>query len=318
MEASNNQPHNEEDLGFGKKLSSRRSRLINKDGSFNARRTGGGLGAIHPYQVLISMSWWQFWCSILLGYLVINALFALGYMAIGLDQLAGWELEGSRSIWKKFSYTFFFSTQTFTTVGYGSISPTGSGASWLASMEAMVGLLSFAVATGVLFGRFSKPSAKIACSPRMVVAPYRDGKALMFRIGNRRQNQLINLRVKLTMAYHDRPEDGDSQYFSQLPLERESVNLFPLSWTVVHDIDEKSPLYGWDAEAMEAHSAEFIVVVSGYDDTFAQEVHTRTSYRYEEVLWGARFIPAFYTDDNGIMVLEVDKIGICERAELPK
>ncbi len=305
-----------EDLGFGTKLGRHRERLINKDGSFNVRRTGGGLGAVHPYQVLITLPWWQFWLTITGSYLLLNACFALLYVQLGVEQLSGWEAEMDHSWGHQFAYSFFFSVQTFTTVGYGAISPEGLPANLLASLESMIGLLGFAVATGVVFGRFSRPSAKLAFSPRMVVSPYRKVNGLMFRMGNRRKNQLINLEVQVTVVMQDERGKKVKQRFERLALERERVTLFPLSWTVVHPINQDSPLHGLDAADLERMRAEILVVVQGYDDTFAQEVHVQTSYRWDEILWGARFVPAFHTNDAGIIVLEVDKLGICERATL--
>ncbi|MEM9984637.1 MAG: ion channel, partial [Bacteroidota bacterium] len=297
-----------EDLGFGTKLGRHRERLINKDGSFNVRRIGGGLGAVHPYQVLITLPWWQFWLAITGSYLLLNACFALLYVQLGVEQLSGWEAQPDRSWGHQFAYAFFFSVQTFTTVGYGAISPEGLPANLLASLESMIGLLGFAVATGVVFGRFSRPSAKLAFSPRMVVSPYRKVNALMFRMGNRRKNQLINLEVQVTAVMQDERRGKVKQRFERLKLERERVTLFPLSWTVVHPINQDSPLHGLDAADLDRMRTEILVVVQGYDDTFAQEVHVQTSYRWDEILWGARFVPAFHTNDAGIIVLEVDKL----------
>lgn len=311
------EPQDQSDLGFGDQISLRTKRLINKDGSFNVRRVGGGLRDIHPYQFLIAINWWQFWALVAAVYVLVNASFAGLYVLIGVEQLSGLESTAQQSWLRQFAEAFFFSVQTFTSVGYGATSPVGLGANLVSSFEAMVGLLGFALATGALFGRFARPSAKLAFSPQVVIAPHQGGRGLMFRLVNRRQNQLINLQVQVTLTYYAEVGGQWKRQFFRLPLERHQVTLFPLSWTVVHPIDADSPLYQCSQQWLRQHRAELLVVLQAYDDTFAQEVHTRTSYRYDEWLWGARFRPMFSTAEDGVVEIRVDEIGRCERAELP-
>jgi inward rectifier potassium channel len=311
------QPGESPDLGFGYQIGPRIVRLINKDGSFNVRRTGSGLGAIHPYQFVITMSWWKFWLWVSVSYVALNAVFAGIYLLIGLDQLSGTEVFQQQGLWSQFSCTFFFSVQTFTSVGYGSISPVGLGAGYLSSLEAMVGLLSFALATGALFGRFARPSAKLAFSPKAIISPYQDHHGLMFRMVNRRASQLINLTVQVTMTYYEWDQGDRKQQFRPLTLERKQVTLFPLSWTVVHPIGPDSPLYQKDEAWLAERHGEFLIVLQAYDDTFAQDVHVRTSYRYDEMLWGARFKPMFHAAEDGMMEIAIDEVGTCEPAPKP-
>ncbi|MEL6852004.1 MAG: ion channel [Bacteroidota bacterium] len=307
------------DLGFGTKIGPKTQRLINTDGSFNVRKTGGGIGAIHPYQYMITIPWWQVFVIILTTYTLINLVFACLYMGIGIERLSdvpppsGSEMQ---DFLNQLGHAFYFSAQTFTTVGYGTISPIGNVASLLASFEALLGLMGFALVTGVLFGRFSKPTAKIRFSDHSIIAPYRGINSYQFRIVNRRQNQLIELEAQLVMTWFEWIDGQEKQQFFRLPLERDKVALFPLTWTIVHPIDEESPLYQVTKEELEEMNAEFLIIIKSYDDTFAQTVHSRMSYKAEDVVWGAKYVKAFYPDENGQTVVEVDKISKCEKAEL--
>ncbi len=303
------------DLGFGRSISRDNARLINKDGTFNVRKINVGLRAINPYLLLVSMPWWKFNLLIIGAYTALNVLFALVYVAVGIEHLGGDPTEGFLS---QFAMGFYFSVQTFTTVGYGAISPMGHLTSLISSFEALIGLLAFALATGLLFGRFAQPSAKIQFSPQMVMAPYGDINGLMFRIVNRRSNQLIDLSVKVALMMYELEEGVEKMKFYNLELERNHVDLFPLTWTIVHPVDKESPLYHLDADTLEMRNAEFMIIISGYDDTFAQMVHQRTSYKCSDIIWGAKFVRAFHTDENGQSIVDIDKIGICEYAELKK
>lgn len=303
------------DLGFGTSLNVNK-RLINRDGSFNIHRIGIRLQDIHAYVYLVTLPWWKLFLVVLASYVLFNSAFALIYVWIGVEQLSGGEALEGGSFGEAFAHAFFFSAQTFTTVGYGAISPTGILTNIVAAFEAMIGLLGFAVATGVLWGRFSQPSAKIGFSKKVLVAPYKDINGLMFRMVNRRKNQLINLEVRFTMMRYKEVNGEMKQEFFPLPLERDKVTLFPLTWTIVHPIDKDSPIYGMDLEALKATHTEFMILIQAYDDTFAQDVHIRTSYTCDEVLYGAKFVKIFQTNREGGITLEMDKISACERAAL--
>ena len=307
------------DLGFGTKISENSKRLINKDGSFNVIKVGGGLGSIHPYQWAISLSWSKFTLLAILFYVVLNALFALLYVMVGIEGLANapaQNSEGVRQFIENFAHAFYFSVQTFTAVGYGTVSPLNHMTNIVASFEAMIGLVGFALVTGVLFGRFSRPSAKIKFSKKAIVAPYQDINSLQFRIVNRRQNQLTELQVQVALMCYE-PKDGVvKQAYYRLELERTQIALFPMTWTIVHPITKDSPLYGTNEADLKRLNAEFLIMLKGYDDTFAQTVHARTSYKYDELVWGAKFVPGFYTNDEGSLIVEVNKVGKCKWAEL--
>ena len=305
------------DLGFGTRISSTTSRLINPDGSFNVRKTGGGIGAIHPFQILIAMPWWKFWLSITAAYVIINSVFALCYLGVGIQNLSYAPTTDAPWV-DKFAHGFYFSVQTITTLGYGTISPENHTTHIISSFEAMLGLMGFALGTGVLYGRFARPSAKIRFSENALIAPYREGSGLMMRIVNRRSNQLIELSAQVFFVIYESIGEDTQQRFYQLPLERSQIALFPLNWTLVHPIDKDSPMHGKSLEALVDANAEFLVIIKGYDDTFAQTVHSRYSYKCDNLVWGAKFDPMYYTDEQGMTVVEIDKIDSWTEKDLPR
>jgi inward rectifier potassium channel len=303
------------DLGFGTSIGTRAGRLLHPDGSFNVRRIDSFWRSLHPYQFMITAPFWKFVLIISAAYVAINSGFTLLYLLAGPGQLSG-EVAGA-PLHSRFFHAFFFSAQTLTTVGYGSVSPVGMAANIIAAFEAMTGVLVFAVAAGLFYGRFAKPSAYIRFSREALIAPYRNGlNSFQFRIVNGRRSDLIELEVLVTLMWHEMDQGKLSQRFIGLNLERKSVNLFPLNWTIVHPIDPASPLYGHRPEDLRAMHAEFLVMIKAYDETFAQTVHVRRSYRADEVVWGRKFVPMYYTDDAGVIVLEVDKTGTHQEAEL--
>ncbi len=287
------------DLGLGTKA----KRLINKDGTFNVKRSGKGISFLNLYQSLIRMPWTWFLLLVMLVLLGVNALFGFIYFAYGVDSFIGIE---KGDLAHEYLECLFFSFQTFTTVGYGHIAPIGEAVSLIASFEAMMGLMVFAIITGLLYGRFAKPNAKFLFSHNLLVSPYQDGLSLQFRIINQRKSNIMDLRARMLVSY---TEKGKSRVYFPLTLERETVMLFPLNWTIVHPIDEKSPLRNMKKEDLALQDAEFIIVLKGYDDTFSQEVHSIHSYRYDELIWGARFKLMYQSMENGITELQTEKIN---------
>ena len=282
-------------------------RVINPDGSLNVLRRGTTWRDTNPYLYMVSTSWPRFFGWILLSYVVTNCVFALVYFGLGPGTLRG-GLDADPAT-ARFLQSFFFSSQTLTTVGFGAISPATPAANTLAALEALFGLLGFAVATGLMFGRVSRPSARIGFSSHALIAPYQEGTSFQFRTVNRRANTLIEPSATLMLMTVDRSDSKSRRDFTLLKLERSSVMLFPLTWTIVHPIDTDSPLFGKTARDLEALQAEFIVLVKAWDETFAQTVHQRYSYRYDEVVWGARFTPAFHVDGEGKLQVHVGKVG---------
>jgi inward rectifier potassium channel len=261
------------------------------------------------------MSWGKFWLLILSCYMVINVVFAFIYLAVGVQNLNGAE---GKTTFQHFWDAFFFSAQTISTVGYGHISPSGMLTNSIAALESMMGLLAFALATGLLYGRFSRPSAKITYSKNLLVSPYLEtGRGLMFRLANLRRNTLIDLEIEVTFSYNEDVDGKIMRRFYQLELERKRVSILTLNWTVVHPLDENSPLKDMTPEDLERTQATFVVLLKAFDDTFAQTVHSRTSFQHQDLVWGARFVPAFDRDGDGRIVLDLGRIGEFNQVELP-
>lgn len=282
-------------------------RVINPDGTFNVLRRGTNSGDVNPYLYLVSVPWPHFFGLVLLGYVVVNSVFATVYYLLGPNALQG-RVDGASAL-RQFLQCVFFSSQTLTTVGFGAVAPASPAANVVAALEALCGLLGFAVATGLLFGRVSRPSARIGFSANALIAPYQEGTSLQFRVVNRRANSLIEPAATLMLMTVDRRDGVSRRDFTLLKLEREKIMFFPLTWTVVHPIDSESPLLGKTAADLEALQAEFMVLVKAWDETFSQTVHQRFSYRYSEVVWGARFTPAFGVDHKGDLEVHVHKVG---------
>ena len=294
------------DPGLTQQFAGPLRRVINKDGSFNILRVGITWRDFHPYLHLINMSWAGFLGTLFLGYLAVNTLFAAGYFLLPASALQGSTAPDGMN---RFLHDFFFSGHTLTTVGYGNMVPSGLAANLLASLEGLVGVLGFAVATGLLFGRVSRPSAKIGFSENMLISPYQDGTSLQFRVVNRRVNSLVELEARVLLMTVDRNGGEARRSYSLLKLEREKVLFLPLTWTVVHPIDRESPLWGKTAADLDRLQAEVLILLKGYDDTFNQTVIARHSYRHDEMAWGARFAPAFSVNPEGDLVLELRKVG---------
>jgi inward rectifier potassium channel len=294
------------DPGLTQKFTRPVRRIINKDGSFNVRRRGGNWHDVHPYLHLVNLSWPAFLGTLFLAYLLINSIFAAIYYSLGSVQFSGLDAPDEMS---RFLKDFYFSSQTLSTVGYGAIAPKGNAANVVAAIESLTGVLGFAVATGLLFGRVSRPSAKIGYSENVLIAPYQDGTSLQFRVVNRRRNDLMELEARVMLMTVE-PDGGRSlRQYKLLKLEREKVLFLPLTWTIVHPIDESSPLHGMTAEDMERLQAEILILIKGYDDTFSQTVLSRHSYRHDEFVWRKRFAPAFDVDGQGELVLDLEQVG---------
>lgn len=294
------------DPGLTQQYTGNLRRAINKDGSFNVERRGTSWRNIHPYLHLINVSWPVFLSLVMAAYVVVNTIFALIYFSLPVGEVQGVQ---TSSKWARFLDDFFFSAHTLTTVGYGNLAPAAVASNSVAAFEAVVGLMGFALATGLLFGRVSRPSARIGFSENALIVPYQDRTSLQFRIVNLRPNVLIELQAIVTLMTVEGPALNLMRNFKTLPLERDSIYFFPLTWTVVHPIDEASPLFGKTAADLERLRAELLILIKGFDDTFSQTVNARYSYRYDEMKWGPKFKPAFRIDDSGRMVLDVDRVG---------
>ena len=299
------------ELGFGRKVMTD-GRMMNADGSFNVQRETIGFWD-NTYHQLMIMPWAYFFLLVFCCFTLLNAIFATVYCLIGIEHLGGVQ---PSSLFQNFANAYFFSSQTLTTVGYGHISPQGLLTSIVASIESFAGLLAFALVSGLLYGRFSRPRAKIVFSEHMLVAPFNQGQALMFRMGNASKSELIETEVQLLIAINQRDETGNVlRNYYPLGLQINKISFFSLSWTLVHPLDEKSPLHGFSETDMLEANAEVMVLVKGTEETNQQQVHARRSYTTEEIIWNARFGPIISRNRKGQPQVLTRQIGIYEPVE---
>jgi len=306
-------PNVNEDLGFGGRVvAESRKRFLNRDGSFNVERRGlSFFRSLNLYHLVLTVSWARFYLFFASAYFLVNLAFAFGYFLCGEGALEG---STARLPVERFEEGFFFSVQTLATIGYGRLSPHGHVVNILVAFEALFGLGGFALVTSLLFARFSRPEARLLFSEKAVVAPYRGITGLMFRIANARTSQLLQVEATVTLS---RLQDVDGQHvrrFHELPLERRMVLFFPLHWVVVHPIDASSPLQGVDAEALARSDAEILVYLTAFDETFSQSVHARSSYKFHEVVMGARFADMFEKRDDGVPAIDLRRLSLIEPA----
>jgi Inward rectifier potassium channel. len=296
------------DLGFGTEVAKgTRRRLLNRDGSFNVILDGlDPLSSMSLYHWLLTISWPRFLAFIAGSYVAVNILFAFAFLALGPDAL---QSSAGNFAGQPFYRAFFFSVDTFATIGYGNIIPVGVAANSLVTIEALLNIVGVALATGVMFARFSRPSTRIIYSRNAIVAPYRDKTALEFRIANARRSQLIDVQVQAILTKIERASGTAVRKFYELTLERNRVVFFPLSWTVVHPIDSTSPIWGLTHADLVDADAELLVLLIATDETVSQTVHSRSSYEAGEIVWGAKFANMFMrTEADGIIGMNLSRI----------
>ncbi len=301
------QQEDTKDLGFGTRVSQETTtRFLNPDGSFNVVRTGlPFLKSLNLYHSLLTISWPAFYVLAISAYIVSNVIFAFGYMLCGPGALAG---TTGNTVSGQFLDCFFFSVQTMGTIGYGHISPLSTAANILVTIESITGLLGLAVATGLVFARFARPHAKILFSRNAVVAPYHGVTALEFRIANARSSQLIDVRATVLLSRMEEEHGSRKRRFHPLALERQQVMFFPLHWVVVHPITEASPLNGITRDQFLASDSEILILLTAFDETFSQTVHSRSSYKGNEVVWNSKFGNIFDEFSNGRIKVDLRKI----------
>ena len=307
-------PEDDRDLGFGSKVATEsRLRFLNRDGTFNVQRAG--LSQFSPrnlYHFLLTMSWTMFLGLVLLLYFLSNIVFGLIYSSLGAESIVDTSSEPTVNI---FLRGFFFSVQTFATIGYGTIHPVGVIPNLLVTIESYYSLPANALITGLVFARFSRPTAKIIFSKTAIVAPYRNAKGFMFRLVNSRNNQLIESKAQVLFTRFVEKDGAMIRSFDLLKLERERVSFLPLAWTIVHPIDESSPMFGLTEEDFEKSDVEILVLLSAIDETFTQMVHTRTSYKTKEIMFGYKFSNLYneLRDDEPISI-DIRKLSEIEKS----
>lgn len=302
------------DFGFGNKVVEPEQRLMNRDGSSNVIKKGVPFfQSFNFYDSLIAMPWWKFNLIVFVVYLFVNLVFSCLYFFGDIEHLNGMVADNNV---EKFFEAFFFSTQTLSTVGFGRLNPEGVYTSSIAALESMIGLLGFALATGLLYGKFSRPNAKILFSTSAIIAPYRGIKGLMFRLANLRKSQLLELEIEVNISYVEEENGKPIRRFYPLELERKRVSILSMTWTVVHPIDENSPIANWKQADFEKYDCEILIVMKAFEETFSQTVYARSSYKHNEIVHDVKFVPTIIAGPNGSAIVDLSKMHEYEIATI--
>jgi inward rectifier potassium channel len=263
------------------------------------------LGFRDAYYLIHTLSWRVFFASMVSIYLLVNLIFATLYF-VGGNAIAG-ARPGS------FSDCFFFSVETLATVGYGEMSPGTLYGHIVATIEIVSGMMSLAVITGMMFARFSKPTARALFSSVAVVAPFNGATMLMLRAANERRNSIVEASANLTLSWIETTLEGASfRRFYDLKLERKRSSLFALSWTIMHRIDENSPLHGVDSAALAAQKARLQISITGIEESLAATVHARFDYANDAILFGQRFVDVVCTGPDGTIYVDLARFNDVE------
>lgn len=303
-----------EDLGFGRVVAQQvRGRFLSRDGTPNSRKYGlGTQRSDRFYQEALNASWPQFLAWSIFAMLLLNGLFTAAYTALGSAALAGQEQMG---ISDTFLRAFAFSVGIFTTAGTGPMHAVGATATWLVIFESLLGPLVMLGLGGLLVARITRPRMSVRFSESAIVAPYRGGRALMFRMVNIKPGELSDVQVRLNLAWFEDVNGSRERRFHQLELERSTVEFFTLHWTVVHPITASSPLRGITPEGLHAAQAEFLVHVRAHEETFSTHVTSRMSYLWDEVRWDVKFADIFMQAEDGVIAIDVDRLDRTDRLD---
>lgn len=254
------------------------------------------------YHLILTLSWPQFFTVVFLFYLAVNTLFALAFLA-GTDSITN-ARPGS------FADAFFFSVETLATVGYGYMNPRSMYGHTVASIEILVGIMTFAVVTGLVFARFSRPSARVVFSRNVVIDAFNGQPTLMLRAANQRKNQILEASANVAFVRDETTSEGQPfRRFYDLPLVRSRSPAFAMTWTIMHTIDANSPLHGMTQESLSDCTANLAVTITGLDETLAQPVHARHDYKTSEILLGRRFVDLLVTNSDGELQVDLRRIN---------
>ena len=295
------------DPGFGYSSSKNARSIINKDGSSNVIHINKKRSLDDLYSFFIEISWFKFFFLILAGYVFLNVLFGLIYTLIGIEEIT----KSTGSFFSDFLNGFFFSAQTLTTVGYGGIAPHGITSNMIAALEAMIGLLSFSFITGLLYGRFSKPRAAIRFSENIILREFKDKRAIMFRLMNSRKTVMIEPKISVTLSITD-PKTEEKKFYT-LNLERDSIMYLPTVWTIVHEIDDKSPLFDLSNDQIANLTAELYLLLQYHEESFAQNVYQIYSYNFNEIEVDVKYTSSYKFDENGFTILDHETLSEVEK-----
>jgi inward rectifier potassium channel len=306
------QPVPTNDLGFGRVVTQKvRGRFLNKDGTANSRKYGMGRQAwSRLYLRALAVSWPEFLAWLVGLALLVAGVFAIGYRSLGDGALTGTDRLG---VTDPFFGAFTYSVGILTGVGGGAVTAVGSTAQWLTILESIGGLVGLAIGGGLTLARLSRPRPHIRFSQRAVIAPYRGGRGLMFRLANAEPGELSDVAVSLSLAWYELVDGNRERRFHELALERTKVEFFSLHWTVVHPIDHESPLAGVTPEELREGKAELLILTTAHEETFSTRVTARTSYLYDEVTWDARFADMFVDSPDGIITVDLGRLDRVDR-----
>lgn len=244
------------------------------------------------YHTCLTASWPRFFAGVAVIFLLLNAVFALLYLA-GTAPIANQQPAG-------FPGAFFFSVETLATVGYGDMHPQTVYAHLVSTAEIFIGMNSVAAITGLVFARFSQPRARVLFAAHPVITRFDGRPTLMIRMANARQNMVVDVSAKLRLLRQEVSAEGiELRRIHDLPLQRNETPVFMLSWTLMHVIDQYSPLYGEDADSLAAGDASLILTVQGCDETTSQPLLARHFYGYDSLRWRHRYADVMEVDDDG-------------------
>jgi len=261
------------------------------------------------YHYLVRASWLELFGIIVAAFITINCFFAIGYM---VDGGVGNARRGS------FADAFFFSVQTMATIGYGQMAPITTGANLLVAAEALLGLTSLALVTGLVFAKFSRPSSGVRFSRYAVISEYDGVTSLMFRMANARADEIVDAQVQVTLTRTEQTREGQTILrVRDLKLQRDRNPMFGLTWTAIHPIADGSPLYKMAPTDLQPNHAWVLVSLTGIDGTLSQTMHARHVYGADDIHWGARFVDLFGQELDGSWYMDLDSFDEIEEAPPP-
>ena len=282
------------------------SKIIKPNGTLNFKVKGlPFFETLELHNLLLSVNWFGFVAIVFCIYLVTNTIFTFLYIVTDTAGLSGISSTSSNFFFKVFS----FSAQTLCTGYFTDTIPTSIRSTSLAAIEAVIGLFLFALITGLLYSRFARPNSKIIFSDKALISSYKQGNALMIRIANIKRNQLLKVSAELILLLRLEVNGIKKNMFYNLQLEQETIGMLLLTWTIIHPIDENSPLDTFTIEDIAAANGEFIIVIEGSDDILSQNVFARTSFTANDVILNGRFEDITYTDDNNVLNIDIKKLN---------
>lgn len=291
--------------------SSLRSKIIRPDGRLHFKVKGlPTWDTLEIHNLLLSINWGGFILIVFVNYVVINTIFTGLYLWSGIHGLS--DMNGSSAM--VFFKVFYFSAQTLCTGYFTNTIPVSLQSTSLAAIEAVVGLFLFALITGLLYSRFSRPNSKIIFSDKILIGEFREEKALMVRIANIKRNQLLKVNAELILLLRIEVDGMKKNMFYNLPLVQQSIGMLLLTWTIVHVIDDESPLNSLTVEDIEASEGEIIVVIEGSDDILSQNVFARCSFSADDIAVDGRFEDITYSDRNNVLTIDISKMNNIKKA----